>query len=157
MRHTAEELRHKANCNGTLDGNEPHEHKGLLSSLIFQWVPIAYVDGFIIPIKKTKIKAYWKMALQGKRLWMKHGALDYKECLGEDLKPPFGMSFTKLAKLKKGETVIFAFITFKSRKHRDTVNARIHSDPSLNEADIKTMPFDMKRMVYGGFKVIVSS
>ena len=119
---------------------------------------MAYVDGFVIPIKKSKVKAYKKMALLGKKMWMKYGALDYKECIGDDLNiKGAGIPFTKLARAKAGETVIFAFVTYKSKAHRNQVNARIHKDPSMADFDPKSMPFDMKRMCFGGFKVIVSN
>lgn len=113
-----------------------------------------YVDGFLIPISKQKLKAYKKMALLGKKAWMKHGALDYKECVGEDLASKWGMPFPKLMKLKTGETLIMAFIVFKSRAHRDKVNAKVMQEMSKASSTME-MPFDMKRLVYGGFKVLV--
>lgn len=113
-----------------------------------------YVDGFLIPIPKKNLKAYKKMALLGKKVWMKHGALDYKESVGDDLASKWGTPFPRLMKLKAGETAIFAYIVFKSRAHRDSVNAKVMKD--LNDAGSpKDMPFDMKRLVYGGFKVLV--
>lgn len=113
---------------------------------------MAYVDGFMIPILKKNLKAYKKMALLGKKAWMKHGALDYKECVGDDLAAKWGTPFPRLMKLKAGETAIFAFIVFKSRAHRDRVNAKIMQEFADGP---KEMPFDMKRMAYGGFKVLV--
>lgn len=118
---------------------------------------MAYVDGFVIPLKKSKLKAYKKMALWGKKAWMKYGALDYKECVGDDLKTQGATPFTKLARLRQGETVVFAFITYKSKAHRNSVNARVHNDPAMANFDPSDMPFDMKRMCYGGFKVFVSA
>src|SRR5262245_57176515 len=115
-----------------------------------------YVDGFVIPIKKSKLKAYVRMAKLGARLWKEYGALAYYECVGDDLKAQFGMPFTRLAKLKRGETVVFSYIVYKSRKHRDRVNARVMKDARLNAPEMKQMPFDMKRFAYGGFKVLVS-
>lgn len=117
-----------------------------------------YVDGFVIPIKKKNLKAYKKMAELGKRLWRKHGALDYKECIMEDPKPKWvKLTFPKLAKTKPGETVVFSYIVYKSRKHRDQVNEKVMKDPAMNDPKYKDMPmpFEMNRMSYGGFDVIV--
>lgn len=113
---------------------------------------MAYVDGFVIPIKKKNLKAYKKMALQGKKIWMKLGALDYKECVGDDLNAKWGTPFPRMMKLKADETAIFAFIVFKSRAHRDRVNAKMMKE--MSDASME-MPFDMKRMSYGGFRVLV--
>ncbi|HEX2861916.1 MAG TPA: DUF1428 domain-containing protein [Lacunisphaera sp.] len=116
-----------------------------------------YVDGFVIPIRKTKLAAYRRIAAKAGKVWMKHGALEYLECVGDDLKIQ-GMvnSFPKLAKLGPGETVLFSFIVYKSRKHRDRVNAKVMKDPAITSMmDGKDSPFDMKRMVYGGFKALV--
>jgi len=115
-----------------------------------------YVDGFVLPIPRKNLAAYRRLANVGARLWKKHGALEYFECLGDDLKVPFGMPFTRLSKLKPGETVAFSFIIFKSRAHRDAVNARVMKDPLLAKMP-KKMPFDPKRMAYGGFKVLVEA
>lgn len=119
-----------------------------------------YVDGFVLVISKDKIGEYKKMAKMGAKIWKKHGALDYKECVGEDLRPKSmpGMKplFPVMTKLKPSETVIFSFIVFKSRKHRDQVNAKVMGDPAMSEGwEDKPMPFDMKRMAYGGFEVLV--
>ena len=114
---------------------------------------MAYVDGFVIPIKKKNLKAYKKMALLGKKIWMKLGALDYMECVGDDLDAKWGTPFPRLMKLKADETAIFAFIVFKSRAHRDRVNAKMMKE--MTDAPME-MPFDMKRMAYGGFKVLVN-
>lgn len=116
---------------------------------------MTYVDGFLIPIPKKNLKAYKAMAQWGKKTWMKHGALDYKECIGDDLVNIHGTAFSKLLKLKSGETAIFAFIVFKSRKHRDAVNKKVMSDPTMNDPDMTKMPFDVKKMAYGGFETIV--
>lgn len=113
-----------------------------------------YVDGFVIPILKKNVKAYVKMAKLGAKVWKDHGALDYRECVGEDLKNAWGISFPKLAKTKTGETVIFAYIVFKSRAHRDAVNAKVMKDPRM-KCDMKDMPFNVKRMAYGGFETLV--
>lgn len=122
-----------------------------------------YVDGFVLVVPKSKVEDYKKMAKLGAKVWMKHGALDYKECMGEDLKirPQGGMkalAFPALAQAKKNETVWFSFITFKSRAHRDAVNAKVMQDPMMNDPQYAEMPmpFDMSRMAYGGFSVEVS-
>ena len=115
-----------------------------------------YVDGFVIVLPKENLPAYVRMARVGARVWRKHGALDYKECVGDDLNVTMGLPFPRLAKVKPSEAVVFSFIVFKSRAHRDRVNAKVMKDPriaaSCNEKD---MPFDVKRMAYGGFKVVV--
>ncbi len=117
-----------------------------------------YVDGFIIPLKKSKLKAYKKMAMVGRKLWMKYGALDYYECVGAKMDSEWGIPFTKLCKLKKDETVIFAFIVYKSKKHRDQVTAKVHKDPMMQPENFKgPMPFDMKRFTMGEFEAFVHS
>lgn len=122
-----------------------------------------YVDGYVLPISKKNLAAYRKMAQVANKVWRKHGALDYKECVGEDLKPNMmGMQqlpFTKLAKVKPGETVVFAYILYKSRAHRDAVNKKVMKDPLMNDPKWQEMPmpFDMKRMSYGGFEVIAGA
>jgi uncharacterized protein YbaA (DUF1428 family) len=118
---------------------------------------MAYVDGFVIPVKKSKLKDYKKMALMGLKLWKKHGAVDYKECILDDPKKGHGIIFPKLAKVKPGETVIFSFIVYKSKAHREQVNKKVMSDPAMANFDpSKPMPFDFARMSMGGFKVMVS-
>ena len=114
-----------------------------------------YIDGFVIPIPKANIAAYKRMANWGRKIWMKYGALQYFECVGDDLRaqPGCGLGFPKGIRLKAGETVVFAFIIYKSKAHRDAVNAKMMADPSMKMP--KTMPFDMKRLMSGGFKVIV--
>ena len=118
-----------------------------------------YVDGYVLPVPKKNLQAYRRMAQQAGKIWRKHGALDYKECVGDDLNTKWGVPFGKTAKLKPGETVVFAYVVFKSRAHRDSVNAKVMKDPIMNNPKYKDkpMPFDMKRMVYGGFKVIVDA
>lgn len=121
-----------------------------------------YVDGFLLVVPSDKVAEYKKMAAFGKRLWLKHGALDYKECKGDDLHPK-GMpgakprSFVQASQAKPGETVWFSFIVYKSKKHRDQVNAKVMKDPAMNDPTWKDkpMPFDMKRFSYGGFTVEV--
>jgi uncharacterized protein YbaA (DUF1428 family) len=115
---------------------------------------MSYVDGYVLPIPKKHVRTYRTMATQGRDVWMKHGALDYKECVGDDLAPKWGMSFTKLLKLKPGETAVFAYVVFKSRAHRDRVNARVMKEFMAQGGSTKDMPFDPKRMVYGGFAAL---
>ena len=117
---------------------------------------MSYVDGFVIPVPKKNLKAYRKMAEMGKKIWMKYGAVAYMECVGDDLHPKFGLPFPRIVKPKAGETVIFSFIVYKSKAHRNQVNAKVMKDPSMNEMP-KEMPFDFKRMCYGGFKAIVEA
>ena len=115
-----------------------------------------YVDGFVVPMPKKNLKSYTKMALLGGKIWKEHGALQYVECIGDDLAVKFGMPFPKGIKLKKGETVVFAWIVYKSKAHRDKVNAKVMKDPRLGQGmEGVPMPFDVKRMLYGGFKTIV--
>jgi len=117
---------------------------------------VSYVDGFVIPVPKKNLKTYARMAKLGAKMWMKHGALDYKECVGDDLQSKWGMPFPKLLKLKPGETAVFSYIVFKSRAHRDRVNAKVMKEmEKLGQPP--DMPFDMKRMVYGGFKTLVEA
>lgn len=114
-----------------------------------------YVDGFVIPIPKKNLKTYKKMAQLGCKVWMEYGALEYYECWGDDLKIPWGLTFPKMCKLKPNETVVFAFIVYKSKAHRNQVNKKVMSDPRMKMDDM-VMPFSMKRFSYGGFKTIVS-
>jgi uncharacterized protein YbaA (DUF1428 family) len=126
---------------------------------------MSYVDGFVLPVPKKNLKAYRKMAAEGAKMWMKAGALQYFECAGDDLKvkPMGGMKavgFLNLAKAKSGETVFFSFIVFKSRAHRDAVNKKVMAAMAKEygeHMDMPAMPFDMKRMAYGGFKAIVEA
>jgi uncharacterized protein YbaA (DUF1428 family) len=117
---------------------------------------MAYVDGFVLPVPKKNVQMYLRMARLGARIWREHGALEYRECVGDDLDVKFGLPFTRGIKTKPGETVIFSWIVFKSRAHRDRVNAKVMKDPRLAKAP-PSMPFDMKRMLYGGFKVHVDA
>ncbi len=116
-----------------------------------------YVDGFVIPIPKRNLGAYRRIALLASKVWMDHGALQYVECAGDDLKVKCGVPFPKLAKAKPGDTVVFAWIVYKSRAHRDRVNAKVMKDKRLVTAmeNVKAMPFDTKRFSYGGFKTLV--
>lgn len=115
---------------------------------------MAYVDGFLIPVPKKNLAAYRKMARLGGKVWKEHGALEYKECVGDDLDVKMGTTFPKTLKLKPGETVVFSWIVFKSKAHRNRVNAKVMKDPRMNQVPMP-MPFDMKRMNYGGFEVLV--
>ncbi len=112
-----------------------------------------YVDGFVIPIKKSKLKEYKRLAAIGRKVWMKYGALDYYECVGAKLDNPWGMSFKKLCKLKPDETLIFAFVIYKSKAQRDSITKKMHSDPAM-QGEMK-MPFDMKRFTAGEFKTLL--
>jgi alkaline phosphatase len=117
-----------------------------------------YVDGFVLVIPKKNAAAYKKMAAEGSRIWKKHGALDYKECVIDDASPPMvTLTFPKLAKAKPSEEVWFSFITYKSRAHRDRVNAKVMAEMQKQAEKEKSrpMPFDMKKMSFGGFKVVV--
>lgn len=119
---------------------------------------MSYVDGFVIAIPKKNLKMYMKMAKDGKKMWMKFGAIDYKECLLEDPKVSMGgMAYAKLIKTKPTETVLFSFITFKNRKHRDAVNKKVMAYFTKQYDPDMPMPFDPKRMAYGGFKAIVEA
>lgn len=113
-----------------------------------------YVDGYVLVVSKKKLKAYLKMAKLGEKVWRKHGALDYKECVGDDLNTKWGTTFPNVMKLKPGETVVFSYIVFKSRAHRDRVNAKVMKEMSSMGGPME-MPFDMKRMSYGGFKASI--
>jgi uncharacterized protein YbaA (DUF1428 family) len=113
-----------------------------------------YVDGFVVPVPRKNAEAYRRMARKAGKLWRKHGALSYVECIADDVKPGKLTSFPQSVKQKPGEVVWFAFIVFKSRRHRDKVNARVAKDPKLAAMDQK-MPFDGKRMIYGGFEARV--
>lgn len=117
-----------------------------------------YVDGYVLPVPRRKINVYRRMAQKAGEVWRKYGALEYFECVGDDLNAKWaGIKFPRTVRAKAGETVIFSFIVFKSRAHRDQVNAKVMKDPFMNDPEYKDkpMPFDMKRMVYGGFKVLV--
>ena len=115
-----------------------------------------YVDGFVLTVPKKNLAAYRLMAQKAGKIWREHGALEYRECVGDDLKVKFGVPFPRLAKAKSGETVVFSWIVYQSRAHRDRTNAKVMKNPRLNGlCDEKSMPFDMKRMAWGGFKVMV--
>ena len=115
-----------------------------------------YVDGFVLPVPKKNLQVYRGIAQKAGKVWREHGALQYVEAVGDDLVVKFGVSFTRTIKPKPGETVVISFIVYKSRAHRDRVNAKVMKDPRMKKMIEKgPMPFDVKRMVYGGFKMIV--
>ncbi len=115
-----------------------------------------YVDGFVVPVPRRNAGAYRRMARKAGKIWREYGALEYRECVADDVKPGKYTSFPQSVKLESNEVVWFSWIVFKSRKHRDQVNARVMKDPRLaNMMDPKEMAFDGKRMIYGGFKVAV--
>jgi uncharacterized protein YbaA (DUF1428 family) len=117
-----------------------------------------YVDGFVLPVPKKNLQAYRRLAQKAGKIWREHGALEFRECVGEDLDVKMGAPFPRRIKLKPGEMVVFSWIGFKSRAHRDRVNAKVMKDPRLAKmCDPKNMPFDVKRMTYGGFKILVDA
>jgi uncharacterized protein YbaA (DUF1428 family) len=115
-----------------------------------------YVDGFVVPVPKRNLDAYRRIARKAGKIWREHGALEFRECVAEDVKSGEVTSFPQSVQLRRGETVVFSWIVFKSRAHRDRVNAKVMKDPRLADMmDPKAMPFDGKRMIYGGFNVTV--
>jgi uncharacterized protein YbaA (DUF1428 family) len=116
-----------------------------------------YVDGFVLPVPKKNLHLYRRIARKAGRIWREHGALEYRECVGDDLNVAMGVRFPRTVRLKRGETVVFSWIGYKSRAHRDGVNARVMKDPRIAKMMKDGMPFDTKRMVYGGFKVFVDA
>jgi uncharacterized protein YbaA (DUF1428 family) len=115
-----------------------------------------YVDGFVLPVPRDNIDAYKKLARLASKIWLEHGALEYHECVADDVQPGKTTSFPQAVKLKPGEVVVFSWIVYTSRKARDRINAKVMSDPRLAGMDPKSLPFDGKRMFWGGFKPIVS-
>ena len=114
-----------------------------------------YVDGYVLPVPKKKVDAYRRMAQKAGKIWREHGALEFRECVGDDLKVKFGKPFPRGVRAKPGETVFFSYIVYKSRAHRDRVNAKVMKDPRMANMEMEAMPFDSRRMLYGGFKVFV--
>lgn len=115
-----------------------------------------YVDGFVIPVPKRNIEAYRRMAQKAAKVWLEYGALDYRECVGDDLNVKMCLPFPRGIKSKPNETIVFSWIMYKSRAHRDRVNAKVMKDPRLAKMmEGSDMPFDVDRMMYGGFKTIV--
>ena len=119
---------------------------------------MSYVDGFVVPVPRKNLPAYRRMAKKAGKVWREHGALEYKEWIGDDVKVGKLTSFPRSVKLKPGETVVFAYIVYKSRAQRDRVNAKVMKEPRLAEMmDPKSMPFDGKRLIYGGFKILITA
>ena len=117
-----------------------------------------YIDGFVVPVPLDQLDAYRKMARKAGRIWMEHGALEYRECVGDEMDNKWGVPFPRMMKLKRGETVVFSWVVFKSKPHRNRVNAKVMKDPRLKAAmTASAMTFDVKRMVYGGFTVLVDA
>ena len=114
-----------------------------------------YVDGFIVPVPKKKVDAYRRLARKAGKIWKEYGALEFKECIADDVKKGKWTSFPRSVKLKPTETVIFSYIVYKSRKDRDRINAKVMKDNRIAGMDMKDMPFDGRRMIYGGFNVLV--
>jgi uncharacterized protein YbaA (DUF1428 family) len=114
-----------------------------------------YVDGFVIPVPKRKVDAYRRQARKAGKIWREHGALEVRECIADDVPMGKVTSFPRSVKRKPSETVVFSWIVFKSRAHRDRVNTKVMNDPRLAGMDMKDMPFDARRMIYGGFKTVV--
>ena len=115
-----------------------------------------YVDGFVVPVPKRKLAAYRALARKAGKIWREHGALEYVECVGDDVKPGKSTSFPQSVKLKDGEVVVFAYITYANKRDRDRINKLVMSDPRLTSMmDPKKLPFDGKRMFWGGFKKLV--
>ena len=114
-----------------------------------------YVDGFVVPVPKKNVEAYRRMAQKAGKIWREHGALEFRECVADQLDVPMAMPFPRRIKLKPDETLFFSWIVYKSRAHRDRVNKKVMADPRIAKMDPKTMPFDGKRMIYGGFESIV--
>ena len=118
---------------------------------------MSYVDGFLLPLPKRNAKAYVKLAKLACKVWKEHGALEYRECIGEDLDPCGVRPFPKAAGAKRGETVVFAWIVYKSKKHRDQVNTKVMQDPRILKMMQQKMPVDIQRMFHGGFDVVVEA
>ncbi len=115
-----------------------------------------YVDGFVLPVPKKNLEAYRRIAQKAGKVWREHGAVEFRECAGDDLKVKMVVPFTRTVRSKPGETVMFSWIVFKSRAHRDRVNAKVMKDPRMAKMP-DPMPFDCERMLYGGFKVLVEA
>ncbi len=116
---------------------------------------MSYVNGFVVPVPKKNLSAYQRMARKAGTIWKEYGALEYVECVADDVKTGKVTSFPQSVKLKPGEVVVFSWIMYKSRKHRDSINAKVMKDPRIAGMDPKSMPFDGKRMFWGGFKPVI--
>jgi uncharacterized protein YbaA (DUF1428 family) len=118
---------------------------------------MSYVDGFLVPVRKNKVATYRRMAAKAGKIWREHGALEFRECIADDVKWGKRTSFPRSVKQKTGETVFFSYIIYKSRAHRDRVNAKVMKDKRLAKMmELKALPFDAKRMIWGGFKTVVA-
>lgn len=115
-----------------------------------------YVDGFVLPVARKDLPAYRRLARWAAKIFREHGALEVREYVGDALDTKFGVPFPRLAKTKRGEIVLFSWILFKSKAHRDTVNAKVMNDPRMADMDMAKLPFDVKRMAMGGFKLLVA-
>ena len=115
-----------------------------------------YADGFVLVVPKNKINPYLRLARMCSKIWLEHGALEFSECIGDDLKVMMGIPFPKMIKINPRETVVFSWITYKSRAHRNSVNSKVMKDSRMKNIEPKSMPFDPNRMVYGGFKILVN-
>lgn len=116
-----------------------------------------YVDGFVLPVPRAKVEAYRKMAEDAGKVWIEHGALEFRECVADDVKPGEVTSFPQAVKLEEDEVVVFSWIVFRSREERDRINAKVMADPRIREGmKDMTPPFDARRMIYGGFVTLVS-
>lgn len=118
---------------------------------------MSYIDGFVVPVPKENLAAYRKLARKAGKIWREHGALQYIECVADDVKPGKHTSFPQSVKLKDGETVVFSYIVYKSRRDRDRINKLVMADPRLQDMGPGDMPFDGKRLIYGGFKLLVEA
>jgi uncharacterized protein YbaA (DUF1428 family) len=118
---------------------------------------MAYVDGFVVPVPKKQVEAYKRLARKAAKVWKDHGALEFRECVADDVKAGKVTSFPRSVKLKPSETVVFSWIVYRSRAHRDRVNAKVMKDPRFAGMDMKDVPFDGKRLIYGGFKMVVDA
>ena len=116
-----------------------------------------YVDSFVLPLPKGNVDAYKQFSEKAAKVWKEHGALEYIECIADDVKPGKVTSFPQAVKLEPDETVVFAWVVYESREHRDRVNAKVMSDPRMADMTPKTMPFDAMRMFYGGFQVLIAT
>jgi uncharacterized protein YbaA (DUF1428 family) len=117
---------------------------------------MSYTDGYVLPVPAKKIAHYRRIAQKAGKIWREHGALEYHECVGDDLATKWGVPFPRMLKIRPGETVVFSWVVFKSRAHRDRVNAKVIKEmQKMSDMNVKDAPFDMKRMTYGGFKVLV--
>ena len=116
-----------------------------------------YVDGYVMPVPRKKVQAYRRIAQKAGKVWREHGALEFRECVGDDLKVKGLVPFPRLARVKPGETVFFSWVVYRSRAHRDRVNKKVMKDPRIASMSNQEMPFDMRRMAYGGFKVLVDA